>query len=276
MSEFFEVLISGEGRFLRLTLLIGWVSALPLGCVGSLVVTRRISSLAGSIAHFSLSGIGFILWAREFWGWQISPVLGALGSGLVAAGLLAWLGRRPGQREDSWVTILWAGGMSVGLLFISSLPVSVDPMSYLFGDVLLVDGSDVLWVSVLSLMVMALLLLAYRPLLAVAWNESLARVSGLPVLSIRLLLLSLIVVTVVLMLKIMGIVLVLGLLVLPAATAGMYVRRLKPLMVTASLLSGVYVTLGLWISYGLNWPTGAVTVLLAAMVHVASIAIVRR
>lgn len=276
MTEFLEVLVSEEGYFLRLTLLIGWISALPLGCVGSLVVTRRISSLAGAIAHFTLAGIGLALWAREFLGWDLSPQLGALGSGLLAAFLLAWLGRRPGQREDSWVTILWAGGMSVGLLFISALPAGVDPMSYLFGDILLVDGSDIIRVAILSLVVMALLLVGFRPLIAVAWNESLARVAGLPVFKIRLLMLGLIVITVVLMLKVMGIVLVLGLLVLPAATASLWLRRLKPLMMMSSLLAGIYLTAGLWISYAINAPTGAVTILLAAGVHFASLGVSRR
>lgn len=268
MIDFFQLVFSGENSLLRTALLVGWFGAVPLGCVGSVVVTRRISSLAGALSHFVLSGIGIAVWWNAgSSGPDLSPVAGALVSGLVAAWLLATFSNRRGHRIDSWVTILWAGGMSVGLLFISWAPRAVDPMSYLFGNLLLVGSSDLVWVAVLAVTVLAGVLVAFPLLLSTGWNESLARSSGQPVWAIRFLELVMVTASVVLMLKWMGVVLVLGLLVLPSATASLWTRRLSGMMVLSSLLCLVYVTGGMALSYELNWLTGPTTVLLAATVH---------
>lgn len=265
ITEIWEWIIDPVSPFFRYALLVAIAAAIPMGVVGTCVVTRRITYLAAAIAHAAMGGIGLALYLRHAreWGW-VNPTLGALLFSVLAVLAIAWIQRRDREREDVAIGAVWAVGMSIGLLFLTRTPGYIDVQSYLFGNILLVGPFD-LWL-LLGFTGLLLLLLGrwYRVLEAVLFDPEQARLVGLPVNRIQLLLLVLVAVSVVLMVSVMGMILVIALLTLPAATAARLAGGLRGTMLLASLLAALSGVGGLLLSYPLDWPSGPTIVLVAA------------
>jgi zinc transport system permease protein len=257
--------------FLQYALAAGGLASVACGIVGTYVVVRRITYIAGGIAHCVLGGIGAALYLREVWGWTaLEPIYGAVAAALAAAGIIGVVSLRARQREDTVIGALWAVGMAAGVLFLSQTPgYSQDLMSYLFGNILMVTPRDLWLMAGLDAVVVAVGLLAYYPLMAVCFDEEFARVRGIPVAFYYLLLLGLTALTVVLLSMVVGIVMVIALLTLPVAIAGYFARRLWQTMVLATALSIVLTAAGLALSYEPNLPSGATIIVLAGAVYLA-------
>jgi zinc transport system permease protein len=190
---------------------------------------------------------------------------------VVSALLIGWVRLAWRTQEDTLIGALWAIGMAVGVLFIAKTPgYASDLMSYLFGNILLVSERD-LWIM-LALDVLLLLLvgLFFRQFLAVSFDEEHARLRGVPVALFYLLLLVLVAVTVVVLIQVVGLILVIALLTLPAAIAGHYVHSVGRIMLLATLLGSAFTTSGLALSYAPDLPAGPTMVLLAGAVYVVS------
>jgi len=265
MIDFIKALLNPDLPFLRYSLLTGLLASFAFGVVGSYVVVRRISYIAGAIAHCVLGGIGIGLFLKYKIGWTwFEPMHGAVISATLAAviiGLVSLYGR---QREDTVIGALWA----VGLVFITLTPGYIDPMSYLFGNILLVTKSDLWWVLGLDLVVVSAGLLFYNKLLAVCFEEEFARLRGIRVEAYHLFLLILTALTVVLLVRVVGIVMVIALLTLPAAVAGILTQKLWQMMLMAVMASMLFVTFGIGISYIHDLPSGPVIIILAGMVYI--------
>lgn len=273
MAEFLTALETHS--FLQHALLTGLLASVACGVVGSYVVTRRISYIAGSIAHSVLAGLGAARYCQTVLGWEwLTPLHGAVAAALLAAvviGLVTLSGA--GQREDTVIGAVWAMGMAVGILFIFKTPgYNQDLTSYLFGNVLMVSSGDLRLIAALDVLVLAVAVLYYNPLLAVCFDEEFARLRGLHVEAYYMVLLCLTALTVVLLVTVVGLVMVIALLTLPAAVAGHCARRLWQMMVIAAGLTAVISTLGLALSYGPDWPAGATTILLAGLTYLAVVA----
>ncbi len=248
--------------FLQYALLAGALAAVAGGVVGSLVVVRRTTYLAGAISHCVLAGLGLARYLQRGCGiaW-FTPMLGAALAALVAAALIAWLTVRHRQRIDTALSIVWASGMAIGVSFLAATPgYQDDLMSYLFGSILLVDPSELLLMAGLDVLVLLVIGLFYNQLLAIGFNADHARLRGVRVALFETIFLMLTALTVVLLVKVSGIVLALALLTLPAATAGLLVRRLVPMMVTAAAICFAVTVVGLAVSYRPEWPPGATIV----------------
>ena len=274
MGEFLQAL--RQHAFLQHALLTGLLVSVACGVVGSYVVTRRITYLAGGIAHCVLGGMGaarYFQVTRE-WHW-LHPLYGALAAALLAAVIIGLVTLWARQREDTVVGALWAVGMAVGVLFISQTPgYQSELMSYLFGDILLVTANELWMLAALDIVVIGVGLLFYRQFLAVCFDEEFARLRGLRVEFYYLLLLCLTAVTVVLLITVVGIVMVIALLTLPAAIAGNFSRTLLRMMVWAVVLSAAFTTAGLALSYTPEVPAGATTILLAGAAYLLTSAVV--
>ncbi len=266
MGGFFGAL--HQYAFLQNALIAGLLASLACGVVGSYVVVKRIGFLAGGIAHSVLGGVG----AALFLGW--SPMLGALAAALAAALLVGWVSLQWREHEDTLISAVWAVGMAAGIIFISRTPgYNVDLMSYLFGDILMVRRHD-LWVMLGGdLLLVVLVTLLYRQFLAVAFDEELARLRGTPVTLLYLLLLSLVAVTVVLLIRVVGLILVIALLTLPAAIAGQYVHTLGRMMGLSVVIGMLLTTTGLALSYGPDLPAGATIILVSGTAYLLSTAL---
>jgi zinc transport system permease protein len=259
--------------FLQYALLAGVLASVASGLVGSYVTVRRTTYVAGAISHTLLGGMGAARYCQKVYGWEFfTPLLGALLAALLAAVIIALVSAYGKQREDTVLGAVWAIGMAVGILFISRTPgYNEDLMSYLFGDILMVAKSD-LWLLVgLDLLVAAITLLFYHKLLAVSFDPEFALLRGLRVEWYQLLLLGLVALTVVLLVKVVGIVLVIALLTLPAAAAGQFARRLWQVMLLAVGICLLCTVGGLAASYAPNLPSGPTIILLAGGVYLLSL-----
>ncbi|MFZ1387435.1 MAG: metal ABC transporter permease [Thiolinea sp.] len=263
MTEFFDALVSQP--FLQMSLLAGLLASLGCGVIGTFVVVKRITFLAGGIAHSVLAGMG----AAVYYGFD--PLLGALIAAIVSALLIGWIRLNWKTQEDTLIGAIWAMGMAIGLLFISQTPGYTSSLtSYLFGNILLVPEQDVWFMAALDVLLLVIVGLFYRQFLAVIFDEEFARLRGVPVSFFYLLLLCLIAVTVVLLIHVVGLILVIALLTLPAAIAGHYVHSLGGMMLIATLLGSSFTVGGLALSFSPDLPAGPTIILLAGSAYVLS------
>ena len=263
MSEFVHALAAHA--FLQRALLAGLLISLACGMVGTYVVSRRITYIAGSMAHCVLGGMGAARYLQTVHGWSwLTPLLGALAAAVAAAVIIGLISLKAREREDTVIGALWAIGMAVGVLFISRTPgYNEDLMSYLFGNILVISSMDIWLIAVLDLVVAVITLLFYRQFQAVCFDEEFSRLRGLRVEFHYLLLLCLTALTVVLLVTVVGIVMVIALLTLPAAIAGFFSRSLWQMMLLATVFCAVLTTSGLALSYGPDFPAGATIIVLA-------------
>ena len=248
-----------EFEFLRHALIAGALAGIACGVVGSYVVVRRITYIAGAIAHCVLAGLGVARWLQVVHGWPIQPAHGAVIAAVTAALVIGLVNLRVREREDTIIAAVWAIGMAIGILFIAVTPgYHEDLMSYLFGNILLIGSGDLWTMAALDALVLVLALGLYPQLEAVCFDEEFARLRGLNVEAYVLVLL---------VLTVVGIVLVIALLTLPAAIAGQFTRTLRGMMVVASLLAVGFTTAGLAVSYSPDLPAGATTIVIAGAAY---------
>jgi zinc transport system permease protein len=263
MSEFLDALF--QHSFLQYALIAGVLASIGCGVMGSYVVVKRVGFLAGGISHAVLGGMGIAL----FYG--VDPVAGALVAALLAAMLIGWISLRWHEQEDTLIGALWAVGMAIGIIFISRTPgYNVNLMSYLFGNILMVEQGDLWMMALMDAIVVVTVLLFYRQFLAVSFDEEFARLRGVPVTFFYLLLLCMVALTVVLLIQVVGLILVIALLTLPAAIATQFVHSLKRIMLLAVILGVLFTSAGLTLSYQPDLPAGATIILIAGFSYLLS------
>jgi zinc transport system permease protein len=263
MTTFLDALFSQP--FMQHALIGGLLASVACGIAGSYVVVRRIGYIAGGIAHAVLGGMGLAYFLGR------SPVAGAIVAALVAALIIGWVSIRWKKQEDTTISALWAVGMAVGVLLIARTPgYNVDLMSYLFGNILMIPRSHLNLIFWLDIGIVLLVVLFFKQLLAVSFDEEFAELRQVSVNFFSLLLLCLVALTVVILIQVVGLILVIALLALPAAIAGQYVHALSRMMLVATLLGALFTTGGLSLSYHYDLPSGATTVLLTGLAYLAS------
>lgn len=277
LTEFINALVQDHNAFLRYAVLTGALASVACGVVGTYVVTRRISYIAGGISHCVLGGMGAARYCQVVWGWEaFHPLVGAVLAALAAALVIGLVSLRAKQREDTVIGALWAVGMAVGVLFISRTPgYSEDLMSYLFGNILMVTPKNLWMLAALDVVVVGSALLVYNQFMAVCFDEEFARLRGVPVEAFYLFLLCLTALAVVLLVFVVGIVLVIALLTLPAAIAGQFSRKLWQMMLLSMLVCLVFTWAGLVVSFEPNLPAGATTIVLAGAAYLAVVTVAR-
>lgn len=269
MGEFLSALTDPSVPFIRYALIAGILSSAAFGIIGSFVVVKRISYIAGAISHAALAGIGGALFFSQVYQYSfISPLYGAIIAALLSALVIAVVSRRSMEREDTVIGTIWAIGMAIGLLFISRTPGYIDPMSYLFGNILLIGKTELYIIVALDLLVITLSLLFYQQFLSVSFDEEFTRLRGMPTQFYYILLILLVALTVVLMVTVVGIVMVIALLTIPAATAGLFTSTLWRMMILAGIFCAFFTVLGLITSYIFDLPSGSTTIVIAGAVYI--------
>ena len=248
-------------EFMRNAVLAGLLASIACGVVGVYVVVKKIVSMSGSIAHASFGGIGlgYLL--------NFSPVLGAMFFSLLSALTMGLVTRRTRLPEDTATGILWALGMALGVIFIGlSAGYAPDLMSYLFGNILTVPVSDLYLMAALDLIIVALAAAFYKEFLLLSFDEEFGTVVGMPVNGLYLLLLCMVALTVVVLIRVVGMILVIAMLTFPAAMARQFTHDIKKMMMLAVVFGMLFTFGGLWISYVLNLASGATIILLSGLV----------
>jgi zinc transport system permease protein len=269
MTDFVNLFFSPEMAFFKYAFLTAIVAAVAFGIIGTFVVVKQISSIAGAISHCVLGGIGAALYAQTALGWKwCLPVYGAVVAALLAAIIIGLVSMYAKQREDTVIGAVWAIGMATGLMFIAKTPGYVSLESYLFGNILLVSADD-FWITLgLDIFIISIVIIFFNNFLAVCFDSKFAEIRGMKVKFFYLLLLCLTALTIVLLVNIVGIIMVIALLTLPAAIAGQFTKRLWSMMVLAVLLSLLFSTVGMGVSYSYNLPSGPTIVLLAGSCYI--------
>ncbi len=252
--------------FMRNALLAGVLVSIACGIIGTLVVVNRIVFISGGIAHAAYGGIGL----GYFWGFN--PVLGAIAFALVSALGMGWVARKTRQRADTIIGVMWAIGMAIGIIAIDlTQGYKADLMSYLFGSILTVPRQDLIIMLVLDLIIGAMVVLFYKELLAISFDPLFATTRNVPVDGLYLMLVGAIALTVVMVMQVVGLIMVIALLTIPAAIAGQFVKDLKQMMLYSSYLGIIFTTVGLWLSYTWDLTSGATIILVSGTTYLGTL-----
>lgn len=273
MMQFFRDMPANP--FLLNGLWAGLLASLACGLIGPYVVTRRIVFLSGAIAHMAVGGIGAALFLHtlfpEWFGW-LRPLYGAIIISLGAAVLIGVVHERVAERTDTLIGALWAVGMAVGVLLIKFTPgYQTELMSYLFGNIAFVSRGQIWLMLGLDIVILLTVLLCHKRLLAICLDEQQAELQGIPVLQTHILLLCLVALTVIALTQVVGLILVIALLSLPAATASHHVARVTTMMGLSALLAAAVTTLPRIAVYGTPISAEPAIVLTAAGVYLLSV-----
>ena len=251
-----------EYQFLQNAFLAGILASIVCGIVGVIIVEKKLVMMSGGIAHTSYGGVGL--------GYLIGfePIIGAFLFSMCAALGIGYIKRKGGARSDVVIGLFWSLGMALGILFIALMPgYPPDLSSYLFGSILSVTKADLYLMICLSFIVMLVIIVLFNDWKAYLFDEEFASIIGIKTAFLEYLLLVLIAMTVVVLIRVVGIILVLALLTAPAATAGMLTSNLKKRMIYSVILGNIFCMAGLWISYAMNIASGAAIVILSVMCY---------
>ena len=257
--------------FVLMALIGGLGIAAVMGPLGVFVVWRRMAYFGDTLAHSALLGIalGFLL--------GVNLTVGVSAVCVIMAVLLVLLRQRQPLAEDTLLGILSHSSLALGLIAVSFQDsLRVDLVTYLFGDILSISTTDIVWIFAVGGLVIVAVVLLWRPLIAITVDEDLARVEGIPVLRTQLLFMLLIAGVIALAMKIVGILLVTSLLIIPAATARRFARTPEQMAVLAAVAGCLGVVLGLQGSVLWDVPSGPAIVAAATALFAAVTAIPRR
>jgi zinc transport system permease protein len=245
-------------EFMRNALAAGLLASVICGIMGTLVVVNRIVFLSGGIAHAAYGGVGMAF----YFGW---PYLwGTLGFSLAAGMLMAAVSMKAKHRADTIIGVIWALGMAMGIVLLDLTPgYNVDLMSYLFGSILTVPGSDLLMMLFMGILITILMAYYYQDMLAMSYDEEFAKIRGVPVQSLYYAMIAMLAVTIVMVIQIVGLILVIALLTIPPFIVERHAKTLMQMMVGSSVLGALFTVAGLWLSYRYDLTSGASIILVS-------------
>lgn len=236
------------------------LSGIACGIVGTYVVSRRMVFLSGGITHASFGGIGI---AYHF---GLNPIGGAMIFAVLSALGIEWAGAKGRIREDSAIGIVWSLGMAIGTLFIFATPgYAPNLMSFLFGDILTVSRLGLVAMAVVALVLVAVMLLWRRPIIYASFDREYARSQGVKADAILAFMTVMTAVTIVLSIRVVGIVLLISLLTVPPTIVGVLTKSYTQIALWSSVLAAVGNVVGIWVAYKMDFPVGATTIILLTL-----------
>ncbi|MBF8984247.1 metal ABC transporter permease [Lutibacter sp. B2] len=246
--------------FLQNAFMAAFLASIVCGIIGTIIVEKRLVSMSGGIAHASFGGIGlgYLL--------GIEPIIGGLVFSILASLGISTIKRKTNTNSDTLIGMFWAVGMALGILFISLTPgYPPDMTSYLFGDILTVSSIYIKMMAILSIIIIFFIMSIFNYWRAYLFDEEFTKVIGVNVLVFEYILFILIALTIVILIKVVGIILSIALLTIPPAIAKLFTYNLKKMMIVSSLLGVVFSISGLFISYQYNIPSGSTIILLSVI-----------
>lgn len=254
--------------FMQNAVLAALLASLACGVVGALVVVNRLVFLAGGIAHTAYGGVGIAF----FFGLPVIPC--SLGVALIASWLVAGLSYRDTENLDNLVGLVWAGGMALGIILVDiSAGYNTDLMSYLFGSLLTVTRLGIWITACLVLLILAVVLGAYKQFWIMSYDPDFARARGVRVGVLYTLLLSLVALAVVILIQVVGLILVIALLSIPPFIAKYQTGSMFRMMLLSTGWSAFFCLAGLWLAYAGNISSGAAIVAVAVTVSLGYFAL---
>lgn len=238
------------------------LASIVCGIIGVIIVEKKLVMMSGGIAHTSYGGVGlgYLL--------GFEPIIGAFIFAIAAALGIGYIKRKGGVRSDVLIGLFWSLGMALGILFVALMPgYPPDLSSYLFGNILAVTKANLRLMLILSGIVVFVIVALFNDWKAYLFDEEFASIVGIKATFLEYLLLVLIAMTVVVLIRVAGIILILALLTAPAATSEILTTNLKRRMIYSVILGNIYCLAGLWLSYELNIASGAAIVILSVVCY---------
>lgn len=246
--EFFELL---SYDFFKNALLGSLLASVACGIIGTYVVIRRLVFISGGITHASMGGLGI----GFFFGWN--PILSAMIFSILSAFGIEWLSSRQGVREDSAIGTFWSLGMAIGIIFIYLKPGFAPNLNdYLFGNILTITSIDIQYLTILSAILIVIFALFRREILYAAFDPDFAKTRNLPVNFIKYTMMMLIAITIVLSIRLVGIVLLISILTVPQMTANLFTNNFVKMILLSILIGFIGCIIGLYLSAALDVPSG--------------------
>lgn len=251
-----------EYRYLMNALLAAIFAGILCGIVGTYVVARRMVFLCGGITHASFGGLGIALWAG------VNPIGGAMVFAILSAMGIEWASDRGKIREDSAIGIMWGVGMAIGALFMSLTPgyTSGDLASYMFGSIVTVTSADVVMLGLFTLLCVVGCALWWRQVMYLAFDRDFAASQGIATRLSSYVLMAIVAITIVLAIRIMGIVLLLSLFTMPVVAANTLTQSYAKITLWASLIATFGTVMGLMVSYYWEIPPAACIIFILSLV----------
>lgn len=251
-----------EYEFLQNAFIASILASIVCGIMGVIIIEKKLVMMSGGIAHTSYGGVGL----GYLMGFE--PIIGAFLFSICAALGIGYIKRKGGTRSDVVIGLFWSLGMGLGILFVALMPgYPPDLSSYLFGSILSVTKANLYLMIILTFIVIFVIVLLFNDWKAYLFDEEFASIIGIKTAFLEYLLLVLIAMSVVVLIRVVGIILVIALLTAPAATAGILTSSLKKRMVYSVLFGNVFCIAGLWISYVINIASGAVIVIMSVIFY---------
>ncbi len=242
--------------FFQNALLGSLLTAIACGIVGTYIVSRRLVFITGGITHTSFGGLGIGFYAG------VNPILTALIFSVMSAFGVEWVSRKQGIREDSAIAGFWSLGMALGVIFIFLTPGFAPNLSaYLLGNILTISYTDILWIGVLATVLIIFFLLFHREILYVAFDNDFAVTQRLPVKLVEYTMMFFIAVTIVLSIRLVGIMLLMSMVTIPQITINLFTSNFNKIILGSVVLGFLGCLAGLILSYFLNVPSGAFIIL---------------
>jgi len=265
MFEIFDLL---QYAFIQRAIIATLLTSIACGVIGVYVVTKKIVFIAGGISHACFGGLGLSFYLG------LNPLIGLLPFSVLAAAALGFLSKKTRVSEDTAIGILWSLGVAVGVILIYLTPgYAPDLMTYLFGNILTVPASDI-WLMVgIDILILAVVILFYKEFLSMCFDEEFTKVVGVSADKIYLLLLCLLALTTVAMIKVVGIILIIAMLSIPASISRKFSHNMKTMMVYSSVIGAVLSLAGLLLSYYFDLPSGATIILVMSVVYLIVIGV---
>lgn len=246
--------------FFQHALLGSLLTAIACGIVGTYIVSRRLVFISGGITHASFGGLGLGFYLGT------NPILMAMLFSVLSAFGVEWISKTQNVREDSAIAGVWSLGMALGVIFIFLTPGYAPNLSaYLFGNILTISTGDIVWIAALALLLVVLFSLFLREIVYVAFDRDFAVTQGLPVKWIEYVMMFFIAVTIVLSIRLVGIMLLMSLLTLPQITVNLFTSDFKKIMFGSIAIGFLGCVAGLVLSYFLNVPSGAFIILVLVL-----------
>lgn len=242
--------------FFRNALFGSLLTAIACGIVGTYIVSRRLVFISGGITHASFGGLGLGFYLG------MNPILMAMLFSVLSAFGVEWVSKTQNVREDSAIAGVWSLGMALGVIFIFLTPGYAPNLSaYLFGNILTISAADIRWIAVLAVVLILVCALFLRNIVYVAFDRDFAVTQHLPVKAIEYMMMFFIAVTIVLSIRLVGIMLLMSLLTLPQITVNLFTSNFKKIIWGSILIGFLACVSGLVLSYYLNVPSGAFIIL---------------
>ena len=246
-------------EFIQNAILAGLLASIVCGLIGPFIVSRQMVFISGGLSHTAFGGLGIAYWMG------VNPLYGATAFVLLSAAGIGFLEKKT-EKSDLFIGILWAVGMAIGIVFIHLTPgYAPDLMTFLFGNILTVPRSDIFIMLILVLFVTLSVLIFYKGLVSISFDEEYAKTRKLPVRFLHIGLLLLTGLAIITMIQVVGIILVIALLTIPVAIAEELSINFKRIMII-SILLGIWICWsGLFISYYIEFPSGASIILMGSI-----------